>query len=292
MRAKWWLSLLLAGCAVAAQAAPQRVVSLGGGVTEIVYDLGQGGRVVADDLSSQYPDAAVRLPRVGYYRALPLEGILSMRPDLVLASENAGPPSVLDQIRRLGVAVRVVSDSPSLSSLYTRVGQVAQALGVRAQGDALAERIRADIARARAQPGRALRVVLLMNRTGQYLAAGGQTAANEILTLAGLSNVLSMQKGYKSVSAEGVAALAPDMIIVTRASLGTGGMKAFLARPGIAATPAARGGRVVVMDDLLALGLGPRTGEAIRQLKLASHQGPPAEEGAGPKSAPVRRSSE
>jgi iron complex transport system substrate-binding protein len=271
MRIKWLLAWLLAGCcAAAAQAAPQRVVSLGGGVTEIVYDLGQGGRLVADDLSSLYPEAATRLPRVGYYRALPLEGILSMKPDLVLASENAGPRTVIDRIRGLGVPVRVVSDSPSLSSLYTRVRQIAQALGVAGKGEALAGKIRDDVAQARAQPGKPRRALLLMNRTGQFMAAGGQTAANEILTLAGLHNVLAGQKGYKPLSAEGVAALAPDMIVITRASLDAGGLAAFMARPGIAATPAARDKRVVVMGDLLILGLGPRTGEAIRQLKKAS----------------------
>lgn len=271
MRMKWLLGWLLAGCcAASAHAAPQRVVSLGGSVTEIVYDLDQGGLLVADDLSSLYPEAATALPRVGYCRALPLEGILSMKPDLVLASENAGPRSVLDRIRHMGVSVRVVSDSPSLSSLYERVHQIARALNVTDKGDALTGKIRESVARAQAGPGTSRRVLLLMNRTGQFMAAGGRTAANEVLTLAGLTNVLAGQKGYKPVSAEGVAALAPDMIVVTSASLDAGGKAAFLARPGIAATPAARASRIAVMDDLLVLGLGPRIGEAITQLKSAS----------------------
>src|SRR3546814_19986504 len=88
MAKKWILAMLLAGACVAPACAQQaqRVVSLGGTVTEIVYDLGEGDRLVADDLSSLYPKEATLLPRVGYYRAVPLEGVLSMRPDLVLAS--------------------------------------------------------------------------------------------------------------------------------------------------------------------------------------------------------------
>uniref|UniRef100_UPI00333F57F9 heme/hemin ABC transporter substrate-binding protein n=1 Tax=Castellaniella defragrans TaxID=75697 RepID=UPI00333F57F9 len=265
------LCLLASACVSSAvYAAPQRVVALGGVVTEIVYDLGQGGRLVAGDLSSLYPEAAMRLPRVGYYRALSLEGILSVKPDLVLASENAGPRGVLDQIQGMGVAVERVSDGPSLSSLYARVDEIARVLGVPDQGAVLAARIRAGIEEARAQPGKPLRTLLLMNRTGRFMAAGARTAAHEILTLAGLDNVLAGQAGYQALSAEGVAALAPDMIVITTASLNSGGIDDFLAQPGIVSTPAARAARVFAMDDLLILGLGPRTGEAIRILKQAS----------------------
>ena len=77
----------LAGLCVA-QAAPERVVTLGGSVTEIVYGLGQGARLVGDDQSSLYPPEARRLPSVGYYRAVPVEGVLSLKPDLVLASSR------------------------------------------------------------------------------------------------------------------------------------------------------------------------------------------------------------
>lgn len=89
---KKWLAIAL-GWVVAAgvhAAEPSRVVSLGGSVTEIVYGLGEGDRLVGDDLSSLYPEAATKLPRVGYYRAVPVEGVLSLKPDLVLASEQAG----------------------------------------------------------------------------------------------------------------------------------------------------------------------------------------------------------
>jgi iron complex transport system substrate-binding protein len=284
MVARWFTAIALAGC-LAAPACAQlasRVVSLGGTVTEIVYDLGQGERLVADDLSSLYPEAATKLPRVGYYRAVPLEGVLSMKPDLVLASEHAGPPKVLDRIRALGVKVSIVSDKPSLASLYKRVEQIAAQLGVPEKGRALLDKIRTSIEAAQSMPGTSRRVLLVMNRTGQLLAAGGNTAANEILTLAGLKNVLADQKGYKPVSAESVAALAPDMIVITTASMqASNGKAAFLARPGIAMTPAAKQHRVVAMDDLLILGLGPRTGQAIRALKQAASAHAPALEGGG-----------
>src|SRR5699024_10788320 len=81
---------------------PQRVVSLGGSVTEIVYALDQEHALVGSDLSSIYPEQATELPRVGYYRSLPLEGLVSLQPDLILASEQAGPREVLARVEQLG----------------------------------------------------------------------------------------------------------------------------------------------------------------------------------------------
>src|SRR5699024_11101821 len=110
--------------------APQRVVSLGGSVTEIIYALGMGHVLVGDDLSSVYPRAATQLPRVGYYRALSLEGLISLQPDLILASENAGPPAVLERVRSVGVPVIQVSDGPDMESLYRRIQQISRTLNV------------------------------------------------------------------------------------------------------------------------------------------------------------------
>lgn len=265
------LCLLATGAAYAGEAATQRVVSLGGSVTEIVYDLGQGDRLVANDASSLYPAAAKLLPRVGYYRTVSLEGVVAQRPDLVLASENAGPPKTMARLQDLGLAVVTVSDKPSIASLYQRIEQVAQALGAPEEGRKMVGEVRADVAAAQAIPGQARRALVLINRTGPFLGAGQGTAAAAVLELAGLDNVLGNQNGYKPVSAEGLAMLAPDMIIITEASAeASGGMEKFKHSAGVDTTPAAQQGRVLAMADLLILGLGPRVGQAIRQLKEAA----------------------
>jgi iron complex transport system substrate-binding protein len=256
-------------CATPAGAAPSsRVVTLGGSVTEIVYGLGQGERLVGDDLSSLYPAAATRLPRVGYYRAVPVEGVLALQPDLVLASEQAGPPAALKRLAEVGVRVVTVPDAPSIESLQARIRAVAEALGVQAAGERMVADVTREMERARAVPVTRARAILLINRSGTPQAAGQGTAANEIMTQAGLVNVLQAQQGYKPVSAEAVAALAPELIVVTATSLqATGGIDALLRLPGLAATPAGAHRRVVVMDDLLILGLGPRLPLALTQLK-------------------------
>jgi len=194
-----------------------------------------------------------------------------MRPDLVLASANAGPPQTLQRLPELGIEVETVSDSPSLDSLAQRIRQVAGRLGVPQRGDALIQRIQAEVSQAGALAAPPRRALVLVNRSGPLQGAGGHTAADAVLRLAGLDNVLAGQQGYKPLSAESLAVLAPELIVITSTSLqASGGMEKFRADTGIAATPAGRKGRIAVIDDLLILGIGPRVAQGIRQLKEAA----------------------
>ncbi|OZI77228.1 heme/hemin ABC transporter substrate-binding protein [Bordetella genomosp. 12] len=262
------LGAVLGACLGLSAQAADRVVTLGGSVTEIVYALGKGDTLVGDDLSSVYPQAATQLPRVGYYRSVPVEGVLALKPDLVLASEQSGPPEALKRLSEVGVKVVHVSDEPSVQSLEKRIGQVADALQARPEGERLLAQVRENLTAAQALPASGKRAVLLLNRTGTPQAAGGGTAADMVLRMAGLENVMAKQQGYKPLSAEGIGALAPEVIIVTEASAAaSGGLPKLYQQPGLASTPAARNQCIIAMDDLLALGTGPRLGEAIRFLK-------------------------
>ncbi|MCY1305266.1 Hemin-binding periplasmic protein HmuT [compost metagenome] len=136
------------------------------------------------------------------------------------------------------------------------------------EGERMVERIARELKQVETIPATHARAILLINRTGTLQGAGRGTAANEVMAMAGLVNVLQDQQGYKPVSAEAVSALAPDLIVVTKTSLdATGGAAKLLAMPGIASTPAAVGRRVIVMDDLLLLGMGPRLPLALTELK-------------------------
>lgn len=262
------LVAITAQAADAPRADAQRVVTLGGTVTEIVYALGQGDRLVGNDASSLYPEAATQLPRVGYYRAVPVEGVLALNPDLVLASAQAGPPDALARLKAVGVPLAIISDTPSVESLIERIAQISQALNVPERGEQLASSVNSALREAQALPASQARSVLLLNRSGTPQGAGGDTAADMVLTQSGLVNVLADQQGYKPLSAEALSGLAPQVIVVPRAALeAAGGMEKFRASPGVATTPAAANGCIVVMDDLLVLGTGPRLPQAIRTLK-------------------------
>ena len=98
-----WAALLVSGPAAHAQGQPTRVIALGGDITEIIYRLGEQSRLAGRDATSNFPAEAQAIPAVGYFRQLGAEGVLSLKPDLILAAASAGPPEVLQQISSTGV---------------------------------------------------------------------------------------------------------------------------------------------------------------------------------------------
>lgn len=270
-----WLGGALAVMALPLRAEPaQRVVSLGGTITEIVYALDAASGLVGVDQSSVYPEPARRLPQVGYYRSFSVEGVASLKPDLVLVADQAGPPKSLEQLRRLGLRLRVLPSAPTVEALTQRIEGVADALGRQAAGRALVEKIRAEVALAAgAGQGAPRRVLMLSSHTGRMQAAGAETAGDAMVRLVGGINVFAGQKSFKPIAAEAVAALQPDLIVTTSSSIdAVGGLAAFSAQPGIAMTPAARAQRILVMDDLLLLSFGPRLPQALAALRAGLAQ--------------------
>jgi|APTNR8051073442_1049403.scaffolds.fasta_scaffold07406_6 iron complex transport system substrate-binding protein len=260
----------------AARADAQRIVSVAGSLTEIVYALGQESRLVGADTTSLYPPSARALPQVGYQRSLSAEGILSLAPDLVLATEAAGPPAVIDQIRAAGVPVRIVTHDLSPDGLGQKVRSVAEALDRVEEGERLASRIRAElnatlrsVGAARTRP----KVLFFMNAgRGAPLTAGRDTAADAMIRLAGGQNALADFEGYKPLSTEALTAAAPDVLLLPDHALTALGGETGLARvPGLTLTPAWRNRRIVAMDALLLLGFGPRTGAAVATLARRLH---------------------
>ena len=254
---------------VCATEAPLRIVSLGGNVTDIVYALGAQAQLVATDQSSLYPEAAQRLPSVGYYRQLPVEGVVSMRPTLVIASEHAGPTQVLAQLSALNIRVVQVSDLPTLESLKQRVRQIALVLDRVAQGETLLNQLEQSLSQTRQTQGQRpkLSAITIVMRGGKILGAGRNTAADVVLHYAGLTNVLSTEQGYRPISAEAMNVLAPELIITTSSTLAAmGSLEAIQRSPILKYTPAAKNNRVLVLDDLLVQGFGLRLPQAIHQI--------------------------
>lgn len=264
---RFLLSLLALVPAVFAQAEEsRRVVTLGGSLTEIVYALDAQASLVGVDQSSSYPAAATRLPQVGYYRNFSVEGVAGLKPTLVLATDHAGPPEALAKLQQLGPRVVVLPSAPTVEALEQRIRGVAAELAATERGERLIATIRASLATT--APVKAPRALLLMGRDSHLQGAGKNTAAHSMLQLTGAENVLATQEGYKPVSPEALAALAPEVIITTRMTVDSvGGKDKLLASPGIALTPAAKQGRIVIMDDLLLLGFGPRLPEALSELR-------------------------
>ena len=276
-----WLLVLVGAALLVAPARAQpadstRIVSLGGPVTEIAYALGAGAHLVGVDVSSVYPEAAQALPDVGYYRRVPAEGVLSLSPTLVLAAADTGPPAVIDQLRSAGATVEQIPGEPSVEGAKAKIRAVAEALGRTERGAQLIQELEQDMAKARAlraQVEEAPHVLFIYARgAGTMNVAGAGTEAEAMIELAGGQNAITGFGGYKPMTAEAVAAAAPDVILMLDRGLESiGGVEGLVEQPGIGLTPAGENRRIVAMDDLLLLGFGPRLGKATLQLTRRLH---------------------
>ena len=254
---------------------PERILSLGGAVTETVAALGAADKLVAVDLTSKPLPAGKDLPSVGYYRQLSAEPIIAMSPDLILAADGAGPDTALEQIRSTGVKVVHVPETHSAEGVVDKVRVVAGALGREERGDALIGKMKTDFG----QLDKALegidrpRVMLLLSAgRGAPMAAGRETAGDAIVAMSGGENVMTTYTGYKPVSPEAVVQAAPDFIILpSHVAEAMGGAEGLVSMPGFAETPAVKNGHVLTMDSLLLLGFGPRTPEAAAKLAALLH---------------------
>jgi iron complex transport system substrate-binding protein len=257
----------------------QRIVPLNGDVAEIVFALGLGEEVVGVDVSATYPAEAARLPKIGYQRQLNAEGILSLRPSVAIGTEEAGPPEVIQQVKAAGVRVETVPAPTTLDAAPDRIRAVADKLGVSEAGRALADRTAAEIAAAKSTvpAGRpAPRVAFLYLRgTSTTMLGGVGTRADSMISAAGAVDAGTQAgvRGYKPITPEALAAAKPDVILLLDGGLeSVGGVAGVLKLPGVAQTPAGGARRIVSLDDQYLLGLGPRSGAALKDLIAKLHR--------------------
>ncbi|RPH20429.1 hemin ABC transporter substrate-binding protein [Buttiauxella warmboldiae] len=270
---KRWLIALLALPAIAI--ASERVVAIGGDVTEIAFALGASDQLVARDSTSLHPAAATKLPDVGYMRQLNAEGMLAMRPTLVLASAQAKPSLALEQVASSRVRVITIPATNSLDGIDDKIDAVAQAMGKTAEGETLRQQLHAKLAAIPDKP-LSVKVLFIMSHGGMTaMAAGQETAADAAIQAAGLRNAMQGFKRYQPLSQEGVIASRPQLVLVTADGVKTlGGEENVWKLPGLAQTPAGKNRQLLVVDDMALLGFGLQTPDAILALRHKAEQLP------------------
>lgn len=260
-----------------------RIVSLNGDLTETIYALGLGGNLVGVDTSATFPAAAAGVTSIGYQRQLSAEGILALRPTVVIGSTLAGPAPVIAQLKAAGVPTVIIPEDDRLTAPMSKIRSVARILGVPRRGRALADRTQRQIRTQSLKAARAARgvarprVAFLYLRGSRVQMIGGTgTRSNIIIRLArGIdAGAETGVSGYRQLTPESLIASRPEVLVVPAAGLeSVGGIDGLLRIPGVAQTPAGRDRRVVAFDDQLLLGLGPRTGSAIRKLAAGLYPG-------------------
>ncbi|MFF7106445.1 heme/hemin ABC transporter substrate-binding protein [Pseudomonas sichuanensis] len=254
---------------------PQRWVSAGGALSEWISALGGEQRLVGVDTTSQHPESLKALPSIGYQRQLSAEGILSLRPDVLVGTEEMGPPPVLAQIRKAGVRVELFSSKAELAAVDENLKHLGALLGSEQQAATLAsdyhrqlQGLQDKIKQAQASQ-KAPGVLLLVGHAGaKPLIAGLGTSGDWLLRQAGARNLADHQ-GYKNFSVEALAALDPDVVVFSdRALAGEAALQALIKEnPALAGSRAVRDKRLLSLDPtLLVGGLGPRLPATLHEL--------------------------
>jgi iron complex transport system substrate-binding protein len=253
-----------------------RVVSLNGDLTEIIFELGLGDNVVAVDVTTVFPDEAAALGErgetVGFAQQLAAEAVLRFEPTLVIGDQQVGPVEVIEQLRSAGIPVVILETATTLDGVATKIGQVAEIMGVPDEGAALADRVSGEIESARelidpdADP---LTVGFVYARGPQTIFLfGAGMATQAMIEGAGAidAGAASGVQGLVPVTPEALVAAAPQVIVLPELGLAAlGGVEAFLAIPGVADTPAGQSENFLVYDEAYFFNLGPRTGMALAE---------------------------
>jgi iron complex transport system substrate-binding protein len=245
-----------------AEAGKPRIVSADGSITETVYALGAERSLVGVDTTSNYPAEVRSLPRVGYLRALPFEGVLALRPDVLLTTEEAAPDKTLERLKQAGVDVIQLPVARSPADTMARIREVGRVVGKEAQADAVIEDMQQHVDRiTAATDGSSARVLFLM-AAGNHgvMIAGRDTAAHALLEALGASNAMGDVNGYKPANREALLASRPDAIVIAESRPGQFNIAQW---PQLAALEAWKQGRHYVGDSMLLLGFGPRLPQAM-----------------------------
>ena len=260
----------------------ERIVTIGGAATEIVFALGAGSSIVATDLSSIYPPQARELPMVGYVRNISPEGVLSMEPDLVIATGALGPPNARQMLERLDIDIIWLPNLTRPEELLSSIKTVSDRLSRVEASESLIENVNRGLIQAAANSGNwaedAPTVLFLLEPPGKStsgMGGGLNSKADTLIRLAGGKNAATGFSGFKPVSTESLLAMNPDVILVGQSDRHGGSpesIQAMIATPALSKVSAIKEDAVyaVPLDDLA---FGPRLGEVTLRWNnlLANH---------------------
>ncbi len=246
--------------------APTRIISLAPNVTEILFAVGAGDKVVGVQDFSNHPPEAMELPKIGGF-PLNFELIASLEPDLCIGADITSP----DDIAKLGFPVMIVNKT-DLEGIFADIELVAKAAGVEEAGRELADSLRAElqtlkdaVQTAQTQP----RVFVELDET--LYTVGPGSFIHPLIELAGGQNIAAdADSPYPQLSAEQVIAKDPEIIVLTDAAYGVT-PEQVAARPGWDEITAVKNGAVYPIDGDIISRPGPRILEGLKALMSLIH---------------------
>ncbi|HEY2026349.1 MAG TPA: ABC transporter substrate-binding protein [Gemmatimonadaceae bacterium] len=270
---------IIIACGRGDATAGARVVCVSKQINEYLYDIHAESVLVARDLTSIYPPQITKLPSVGYHRALSAEGIISMRPTMLLTDGNLGPDAVVTQVKKVGIPVVVMPPGNTPDSAQRVMTQLGEQFHRERQADSVIAQWKSDMASALADTikwAAASRPRVMIMHMGQiansYLAIKRGSPGDQIVRWAGGVNAIDSAGGMLRLTPELIAKAAPDIIIATDVGfdrLGTADN--FAAMPGVAETPAGKAKRIYRVDETEVMYFGPRTAASVRKVARWLH---------------------
>ena len=248
-----------------------RVVVLANGVAEIMNSLNAKSILVGRDISSTENELKDIPIVTSGHQVLP-EKVIGLKPDLVIIDASTGPKSALDQIRAAGIKVVETPESWTLSDIATKVSAVALAIGAPQQGDVLNQAFAKEVKTSTIATKPRIAFLYLRGTSSVYLIGGPGSGSDSLIEAIGATDVgaKSLPNPFNTMTAESLATLNPDVIIVmTKGLESVGGISGLLKLPGVAQTQAGKNQAVIDVDDSLLLSYGPRTPSLVIALAKA-----------------------
>ena len=238
-----------------------RVVVLANGVAEIMNSLNAKSIIVGRDISST-EKALENVPlATSGHQVLP-EEVIALKPDLVIIDASTGPKAAIEQIKNAGIRVVQTPESWTLEDISLKVSAVADAIGAPQQG-VLLNSVMKDAIKAKTLSSQPRIAFLYLRGTSSiYLVGGPGSGADSLISAIGAIDVgaASLPRPFNTMTAESLATLNPDLIIVmTKGLESVGGVSGLLKLPGVAQTRAGKNQAIIDVDDSLLLSFGPRT---------------------------------
>lgn len=248
-----------------------RVIVLANGVAEIIQSLNGQSIMVGRDISST-EDSLADIPIVtSGHQVLP-EKVISLNPDLVLIDASTGPKAAIATIKAAGIRVVGTPESWSLGDLPKKVRAVGAAIGAPDRAELLVEQIERAVKTSMVKGSPRVAFLYLRGTSSVYLIGGSGSGADSLLQAIGAVDVgaQSLDRPFNTLTAESLASLNPDVILVMSKGLeSVGGVQGLLKLPGVAQTKAGKNAAVIDVDDSLLLSFGPRTPSLIEALATA-----------------------
>jgi iron complex transport system substrate-binding protein len=259
------------------QAGKDRIVCVSKQMTEFLFALKQGDKIVGIDLTSTYPPETKKITTVGYHRHLSAEGIISLDPTLVVHQGDVAPPNVMSQLEQVGIPVKKYPAGATLDSAKIVLRMVAHDYAVDNIADSVIKKMDADLAKAdsivkKYSSRPKVMIIHFGQQRNQYFVMGTRGTANAMISLAGGINAADTS-AFRDLSAEVIARAQPDVILATDFGFDKmGGAEKFITLPGLALTPAAKNGRVYRIEEHDLVYFGPRSGENIVRMAELIHK--------------------